>query len=316
MKLEILTQRFHQKFGAVVFSGTLAIELALVASGFKQGDYVLLPNTICYRVLFLLVRMGAVPVIIKPQNGLVLSSSDVQKVMQELPVKFLIIVHQYGIAADIKGIKSVIGSQVTLIEDTAQAWDINFDGSEIGEYSDFVVTSFGPSKPLHFGAGGAVFTNSESLNECLDQLNNQSRYSTKLIYPYLFPESIEIDFADLMAKADRQVSKQREIADQLIVSLVNTQLKIITPAESDQFSWHRFPVWTEDAESFQTACDLADTHGVVYEKAFKRELQDLPILEGIEYKYFDLTTTKINLMLVKPSKNNFENIHAWTNNLK
>ena len=51
--------------------------------------------------------------------------------------------------------------ELIIIEDIAQAWNIQENELGIGKYSDYVVTSFGISKALSYDQAGAIFYNKD-----------------------------------------------------------------------------------------------------------------------------------------------------------
>ena len=161
-KQNLLASFFGKKYGEFLYSGTLAVETALISTEIKPGDYVLIPNNVCYRILLSLARLKVIPIIVTPQNGYVLTEFEIMKALEQFPVKAIILVHNLGLPVDIAAIKEICDNRVEIIEDAAQAWDIKCKGNSIGKSSDYVITSFGISKPLSLGVGGAIFSNDEN----------------------------------------------------------------------------------------------------------------------------------------------------------
>lgn len=315
LEIKTLSKYFNKKIGAFTYSGTLALELALLNSGFNEGDSILLPNNVCYRILFSILKLKGNPIIVKPQNNLVLTGNDVKKVLSKEKVKFLILAHQYGIPVNVGEVRKICSKNTIIIEDAAQAWDVQIEDQKIGDFSDYVITSFGATKPLSLGIGGGVFSNNTRILDITDELNSLSRYSNHILYPYLLPESVELNIDQLINNANKKIKKQRSIADLFIDNISNLiNINIYIPNKTDKFNWHKFPLWTDSKDLFDRLCQLLDECNINYEKAFKTELQDLPILKNYKYEFFDFSKKELYFLFIK-SNNNLLNLKKWIKNL-
>lgn len=76
--------------------------------------------------------------------------------------KHAIVVHLYGMPADMDEAQRFVGTTGTLIEDCCQAHGAGYKGKKVGTFGMASAFSFYPTKNLGcFGDGGAVCTNSE-----------------------------------------------------------------------------------------------------------------------------------------------------------
>jgi len=82
-------------------------------------------------------------------------------------------VHLFGNPCDVKGFKELSESyNKKLIYDAAHAFGIEIDNIGIGNFGDFAMFSFHPSKLFHTGEGGALTCNDEDLNKDVKKLRN------------------------------------------------------------------------------------------------------------------------------------------------
>ncbi len=315
-KQNLLASFFGKKYGEFLYSGTLAVETALISTEIKPGDYVLIPNNVCYRILLSLARLKVIPIIVTPQNGYVLTEFEIMKALEQFPVKAIILVHNLGLPVDIAAIKEICDNRVEIIEDAAQAWDIKCKGNSIGKSSDYVITSFGISKPLSLGVGGAIFSNDEKFRHLIDNYDNNSRVSDRLLLPYTLPVAVKFDVSKLINIADNNVFHQRSIANVLIKELKNMGLNFWELYDDDNPTWHRFPVWTDSQELFNNLITQADRYHVKYELPHKITLDNTPMAISLNSIHMDYSEKKYYHILIKTRQNLLVNIRKWTKIIK
>ncbi len=309
-KENLLANFFGKKYGKFLYSGTLAVETALIASCVKKGDYVLIPNHVCYRVLLSTIRLGAIPIIVSPTNGYTLTVNDIVPVLEKYTVKAAILVHHLGLPVDIESIKKVCQQDMVIIEDASQAWDIVSSGNKLGTKSDYVVTSFGKSKPLSLGIGGAIFGDDHNFLKLIDNYTSESRMSERTLLPYALPESFDINVKNLIKTGNEIVSHQREVAENLSRGLEGTSWKFWKVKSGDNPTWHRFPIWTDDKKQFDKMIEHADIQGIKYEKPYRISLDKTPmasksivVMDNLGKKYYH--------MLIKTRSNLLTDIKKW-----
>lgn len=313
-KQNILAKYFNKSFGEFLYSGTLSIETALVTMGIIDGDYVIIPDNVCYRIILSVLRLHAIPIIINPANNLFLTTGDVQEVLKKYNVKALIIVHNYGLPADVKSFKNICKEDTLVIEDAAQAWDLRSKGNPTGKYSDYVATSFGPTKPLSLGIGGALFSDNPSFLKYLDYKNKSSRESSKILLPYVLPESLKFNLDQLIKKAYRIAEKQRKVANILIKKLKKIEyIRIWEPEIGDCPTWTRFPIWFKKREKFLDFLRSADKYKIIYEIPHKLGLANIPL--SIKNKSIAINTNsqKPYHIIIKTRFNQINVIKNWIN---
>ncbi len=162
------------KYCIGVASGTDALLLSLKALGVGKGDEVItVPNTFIATV-FPIILLGARPVFvdIDPKTYQI----DTEKLKETVTKKTKVIlpVHLFGIPANMKEILSLArSSNISVLEDTAQAHGSSIESKKCGSFGDISAFSFYPGKNLGAaGDGGAVVTNSARLANLIKSMRN------------------------------------------------------------------------------------------------------------------------------------------------
>jgi dTDP-4-amino-4,6-dideoxygalactose transaminase len=146
-----------------VASGTDALLVALMALDVGPGDEVVVPTFSFFATAGVVARLGATPVFvdIDPVDYCLDAEMVGSKVTDR--TKAVIPVHLFGQAADLGAVRESAG-RVPILEDCAQAWGADFDGTYVGGHGLMGAFSFFPSKNLGgFGDGGLVTTNDSDL---------------------------------------------------------------------------------------------------------------------------------------------------------
>lgn len=171
-----------------VANGTDALELALRAGGVEANDEVVTvanaggySTAACHAV-------GAVPVYadVDPITCQIHLASLEQAVTSR--TKAIIVTHLYGFMNDLSSIRdrlNVLGKDILLIEDCAQAHGARLNGARAGSAGDLGAFSFYPTKNLGgLGDGGAVTCSQEVLATSIRQLR---QYGWKSKYEVVRP---------------------------------------------------------------------------------------------------------------------------------
>jgi UDP-2-acetamido-2-deoxy-ribo-hexuluronate aminotransferase len=160
-------------------NGTDALQLALRAMGVGRGHTVLVPNVTFWATFEAVVNVGADPVTLDadPLDGGI-SVDALEQAIKQLQPKAAIIAHLYGWGTvhltKIRALCKDYG--VMLLEDGAQCFGTNFQGSPIFKGALISTTSFYPAKVLGAaGDGGAVFTDDPDLADRVRRLSNHGR---------------------------------------------------------------------------------------------------------------------------------------------
>lgn len=156
---ERLIQMTDQEHVFLCSSGTIAVEIALRAVDVKPGSEVILAAYDFPGNFRAIESMGARPVIVDVvEDGWVMSPEECESAITS-ETSAVIISHLHGQIADVKAFKSICEQHgVRLIEDVCQTPGGTLDGQPLGSFGDVAVFSFGGSKLLSAGRGGALVT--------------------------------------------------------------------------------------------------------------------------------------------------------------
>ena len=157
--------------GRLMASGSAAIEWALrsMRGGrtglFEPGDRVAISAWDYPGVLRAVELCGATPVMVDVERQRpVMDVGSLRRVLQTTSVSMVVASHLFGIAADVEGIAAVCREfEVAWIEDACQVPAMLIDGQMAGSFGDVATLSFGGSKPLTAGSGGAMLTDDEGI---------------------------------------------------------------------------------------------------------------------------------------------------------
>lgn len=164
-------------------NGTDALELALRAAGVDRGDEVICVANAGGYATTALVAIGARPVYVDIDEATL--QMDVARLGEALSAssRAVIVTHLYGQMNDVDAVRAELARQgrsdVTVIEDCAQAHGAARGGKRAGSLGDLSAFSFYPTKNLGaLGDGGGVVTNDDRLAASLRQLR-QYGWSSK-----------------------------------------------------------------------------------------------------------------------------------------
>ncbi|MCU1480120.1 MAG: erythromycin biosynthesis sensory transduction protein eryC1 [Subtercola sp.] len=167
-----------------VANGTDAIELALRSAGIGKGDEVIVPANTFVATAEAVVRSGASVVFADCDDHFLLDVDDLPRVLSERTAA-VIGVHLYGQCAPMEEIRRIVGPEVLLLEDAAQAQGARRFGARAGSLGDIAATSFYPGKNLGaYGDAGAVMTPRADLAKNTRDLRNHggtARYEHRML---------------------------------------------------------------------------------------------------------------------------------------
>ena len=98
---EKFAKDFNKRFGIITYSGTLAIEAALMSLGLKENSKVLVMSETCYSITNAILKLNLDPVIVTCKNELFMTNEDIDKVLETQDIDCIMLVHQYGILNNI-----------------------------------------------------------------------------------------------------------------------------------------------------------------------------------------------------------------------
>jgi UDP-2-acetamido-2-deoxy-ribo-hexuluronate aminotransferase len=167
-------------------SGTVALQMALMALEIGPGDEVITTPFSFFATVEMILLLGATPVYVdidpKTYNldPALLNAAITDKTRAILPVGL------YGQCADMQAINAIANTHsIAVIEDACQSFGATHHGVRSCNLSTLACTSYFPSKPLGtYGDGGMCFTNDDALAHRLHLIMNHgesSRYHHEIL---------------------------------------------------------------------------------------------------------------------------------------
>ena len=172
------SEKVHIKSAAALSSGTAAIHLALKAAGVGSGDIVFCQSLTFSATANPIIYQDAIPVFIDSDNKTWNMCPDaLEEAFQKYPkVKAVVVVHLYGLSADIDRIKELCDHyNVALIEDAAESLGTYYKGQQTGTFGDYGIFSFNGNKIITTSGGGMLVSNNEKMIEKARFWATQSR---------------------------------------------------------------------------------------------------------------------------------------------
>ena len=159
-----LAELHHVSHAVTCASGTLAVEVALKALGVGAGDEVIL-GAYDYEPSFLTVHaLGATPVLVDVSAidaGIDPAAIDAAVTPK---TRAVLATHLHGGLVPMAAIRAVAEKHgFGVVEDAAQVAGATVEGRPAGAWGDVGILSFGGSKLLSAGRGGAVLTSRADL---------------------------------------------------------------------------------------------------------------------------------------------------------
>lgn len=162
-----LAAKVGAKHAAALVSGTAAIHMALNAVGVGQGDIVLCPTLTFSATANPIIYQNASPVFIDSNFETWNMDPEALEVAFEKygdRVKAVLVVHLYGLSADMDSIVEICKKHnVPLIEDAAESLGTTYKGKSTGTFGDYGIFSFNGNKIITTSGGGMLVSDNEEI---------------------------------------------------------------------------------------------------------------------------------------------------------
>jgi dTDP-4-amino-4,6-dideoxygalactose transaminase len=173
-----LAAKVGSKAAAALSSGTGAIHLALRAAGVGERDIVFCPTLTFSATANPIIYQNAIPVFIDSDyETWNMCPKALEEAFKKFPqVKAVIVVHLYGLSADMDKIMEICKkNHVAVIEDAAESLGGYYKGQHTGTFGDYGIFSFNGNKIITTSGGGMVVSNNEEKVEKVRFWATQSR---------------------------------------------------------------------------------------------------------------------------------------------
>ena len=164
-----MREKLKAKASIALSSGTSAIHMALKSLNIRQGDIVFCQSLTFSASANPILYEKAVPVFIDSDESWNMSPDALRKGMKKysdsLP-KAVIVVHLYGLAANIREIRKICDEyHVPLIEDAAESLGTSIEGKYTGTFGEYGIISFNGNKIITSSGGGMLLFNTDDADE-------------------------------------------------------------------------------------------------------------------------------------------------------
>lgn len=179
-------------------SGSAALALSLMALGVKSGDSVGVPATTWVATASAVTILGAKPILIDVESDRPVIGPTSLRNIDPTSLAALIVVHLNGIPVKIDEIRQLSGwKSIPIVEDSCQAFGSSYYDRCLGSIGDLGCFSFGVTKLLTSGQGGAVITSSDTLNNALRLAKNNGVID--IVNPEYLSTGFNFKYSDILA---------------------------------------------------------------------------------------------------------------------
>jgi len=156
-------------------NGTDALMLALMALDIGPNDGVITVPFTYIATLEAIAVLGATPILVDIYDSTFNMNPELIEdaiAKSDKTIKAIIPVDLFGLPARYRMINEIASKHnIKIIGDAAQSFGASKNNQKVGTFSDITTTSFFPAKPLGcYGDGGALFTNSQNIEDKLRSL--------------------------------------------------------------------------------------------------------------------------------------------------
>lgn len=159
-----LASKIGVRYAVALSSGTAAIHMALKAAGVSKGDIVLCQSLTFAATANPIIYENATPVFIDSNyETWNMDPEALETALEKYPnAKAVIVVHLYGLSADLDKIKEICKKhEVTLIEDAAESLGTLYKGKFTGTFGEYGAFSFNGNKIITTSGGGMLVSDNE-----------------------------------------------------------------------------------------------------------------------------------------------------------
>ncbi|MED4070086.1 DegT/DnrJ/EryC1/StrS family aminotransferase [Priestia endophytica] len=215
-----LADKVGSKAAAALSSGTAAIHLALKAAEVGEGDIVFCPTLTFSATANPIIYQNATPVFIDSNHKTWnMCPEALEEAFEKYSnVKAVIVVHLYGLSADMDKITELCKKHnVPLIEDAAESLGTYYKGQHTGTFGDYGIFSFNGNKIITTSGGGMLVSNNEEkiakARFWATQSRDQARHyqHSELGFNYRMSNVVAGIGRGQLKVLDKRVEKKREI---------------------------------------------------------------------------------------------------------
>jgi perosamine synthetase len=256
--IDRLASRFSQPLVTLCSSGTVAVELALRGLGVDAGHEVILGGYDFPGNFRAIEAIGAIPVLVDLAADRF--AIDVDSIDQAISDKTaaIIVSHLHGSLAPMRSLMKLATTRgLPVLEDACQCPGAAIAGAPAGSFGDAAVLSFGGSKLLTAGRGGAILTREGRVHQRIKVFQDRGNLA--------FPLS-ELQAAALIPQMEtlnhfheRRLASAKILAQHLQASILSSYA--IEGGDDQSPAYYKFPLLLPE-QTRESICTAASALGV------------------------------------------------------
>lgn len=275
-----LARRLGRDSVAFTATGSAAIEVALEICGVGRGDEVIVPDVGCHSIAAAVVRRSAIPVFVAVGRSLSLDAASVATALSRR-TRAVVAAHHYGLPCDVASITAAVPPTVSVIEDVAQTWGTHVGASPCGSMGMLAVMSFGASKPVSLGGGGAVLGSEHVLAGAVSYGDVRDRALVRPPSSARMPVALLASLERAVRAADSALVARRAAVRRFLGDELSQRFTLPPMPPDSSASWTRVPLYSPDPPSATDLRRLEHVLGAV-QQMHALPPSELPMFLGFE----------------------------------
>lgn len=253
-----------------VANGTDALTIALRCLGVRPGDDVIVPAYTFFATPETVSSVGATPVFadVDPATNCL----DVEDVRAKLTGRTtaIIPVHLFGQCADMSGLMELAREHgIAVLEDAAQAWGAEQNGTKAGAFGDAATFSFFPTKNLPcFGDGGLIVTDRDDVADMARTLRFHGSKDKQTFTHIGYNSRLDAIQAAILRRnlgeVDAWNAHRRQVAAWYEEAGLGEFVELPPVGDGNTPIWHLYVVRTDHRDQVLAACREAGVGATVY----------------------------------------------------
>jgi len=275
------------KYVSSCSSGTAALHLALLCTGIKKNDEVIMPNLSYIATANAVTYVGGVPVFvdIDPETWQI----DVDKIEMCITknTKAIMPVHLYGVVPELDRINRLAKKyNLKVIHDSAEALGSKYNKKYSTNFRNVSILSFFPNKIITTGEGGALCTNDKSIYEMSEKLKSQGLQGKKeyfhsdIGYNYRMSAMSAALGTPQIDRIERNIEKKKKLFDKYKFALEPSGFKFQDLSINSNSSYWLIACLVPEKISRNALKNYLYKNGIETRNVF------IPLNEQLPYKHF------------------------------
>ncbi len=273
------------KHASAVANGTVALHLAMLALGIKDGDEVIVPTLTYIASVNAIAYARATPVFVDSlKETWQMDPADIEKKITA-KTKAIMVVHLYGHPCDMDAIMAIAKKHnLYVIEDCAEATGSYYNGKHVGTFGDIATFSFYGNKTITTGEGGMVVTNDEKIHNHVLHYKGQGlakgrEYWHDVVgYNYRMTNICAAIGLAQLEQIEFFLSKKKELAKKYKEKLDHLPLAFHDPVGPIEHSYWMISILTERADDCEPLREFLKKRGIE-SRPFFRPAHKMPMYE-------------------------------------